>query len=76
MTSCQPLYNRKSGVRDNTSIYRSIDRRFTEGGKTGGPYVSTSFKIQQWRTTHMKDNRLACALNYAKTFYDDVIITL
>ena len=53
-----------------------IDRRFTEGGKTGGPYVSTSFTIEQWRTTHMKDNRLACALNYTKTFYDDVIITL
>ena len=41
-----------------------IDRRFTEGGKTGGPYVSTSFKIQQKQNTHMKDNRLACAFNY------------
>ena len=43
---------------------RYIDRRFTEGEKTGGPYESTSFKIQQRETTHMKDNRLACAFNY------------
>ena len=39
-------------------------RRFTEGGKTGGHFVSTSFKIQQWQTTHLKDNRLACAFRY------------
>ena len=44
--------------------YIHIDRRFTEGKKTGGLFVSTSFKIQQRQTTHMKDNRLACAFKY------------
>ena len=33
--------DRKFDVRDN----RYIDRRFTEGGKTGGLFFSTSFKI-------------------------------
>ena len=36
----------------------------------------TFFEIQQWQTTHLKDNRLACALVHIKTFFDDVIITL
>ena len=64
--------DRKSGVRDN--IY--IDRRFTRGEKTGGRLVPTFFKIQQWQTTHMKHNRLACGFWNIKTFCDDVIITL
>ena len=59
-----------------SNIDRSIDRRFTEGGKTGGPNVSTPFKIEQWQTTHLKDNRLACGVGHIKTFCDDVIITL
>ena len=70
-----PIY-RKSGVRDNTYIGIYIDRRFTEGDKTGGHFVSTFFKIQQWQTTHLKDNRLACGFWNIKTFRDDVIITL
>ena len=28
----------------------------------------TFFEIQQWQTTHLKDNRLACALVHMKTF--------
>ena len=68
--------DRKFDVRDNRHIDRSIDRRFTEGGKMGGPNVSTPFKIEQWQTTHLKDNRLACGVGHIKTFCDDVIITL
>ena len=53
-----------------------IDRRFTGGGKTGGRLVPTFFKIQQWPTPNMKDNRLARGFWNVKTLCDDVIITL